>query len=289
MCVGGGGAGPHLFASFVSLCCSPGEASQIFFSKTIHEHYSYYASEHNLPNPLEGDYRLNLTLRGIRRILGDTVCRKEPITPDHLRAILRALDVMQLQHAAIWAAALLMFFGMLRKSNVLPNSARDFDPARHLRRSDIIYTPGGALITIRWSKTNQFRRRWRVLPIPRIKGHPICPTQALFHALHLTQGAPLDGPAFTIGPGLRAPPLTPGLFVSTVKAALTAAGLTSQDFASHSFRRGAACFLWSLSVPEGLIRELGDWKSNAYTAYVISDTSGLAKATSAMAAGLPPP
>ena len=99
--------------------------------------------EWNLPNPLEGDYRLHLTLRGIKRSLGDSVCRKQPITPRHLRAILRALDVAKPEHAAIWAAALLMFYGLLRKSNALPNSAREFDPTRHLRRSDIPFTSGG--------------------------------------------------------------------------------------------------------------------------------------------------
>ena len=97
--------------------------------------------EWNLPKPLEGDYRLHLTLRGISS-LGDSVCRKQPITPRHLRAILWALDVAKPEHAAIWAAARMMFYGLLRKSNALPNSAREFDPTRHLRRSDISFTSG---------------------------------------------------------------------------------------------------------------------------------------------------
>ena len=244
--------------------------------------------ECGLPNPLLNNYRLLMTLRGVRRVLGDTVCRKEPITPVLLFRLLRGLDVTNPRHAAVWAAALLMFFGLLRRSNVIPPSGALFDPQCHLKRDDLSLTPGGVRVTIRWSKTDQFRTRKRVIPYPRIKGHPLCPTQAVFNAFRLTPTAPPDGPAFPSGPAKGAPPISPTGFTSLVMAALRRAGVNTAGLGSHSFRRGGASFLWSVvGVDEGRIRELGDWASTAYTVYAVSDESGLKKTTGAMAAALP--
>ena len=106
-----------------------------------------------LPNPLASDYHLGLTLRGIRRDLGDIVLRKEPITPGLLLAILRHLDLWIPLHASAWAACLLMFFGLLRRSNVLPDTRLSFDPVRHLRRSDALFTPQACNLPFAGRKT----------------------------------------------------------------------------------------------------------------------------------------
>ena len=244
--------------------------------------------ECGLPNPTVDNYPLQLTLRGARRMLGDTVCRKEPITPELLFRLLQGLNVNNPRHAGVWAMSLLMFFGLLRRSNVLPPSAKLFDPQCHLRRRDISVTLQGARVTIRWSKTDQFRTRKRVLPYPRIRGHLLCPTQAVFNALRLTPNAPPDGPAFPAGPAPGAPPISPSGFTSIVLTALRRAGIDTTGLGSHSFRRGGATFLWSVvGVDEGRIRDLGDWASTAYTVYAISDESSLRKTTEAMAAALP--
>ena len=246
--------------------------------------------EVGLPNPLQDNYFLALALRGARRVLGDSVSRKEPITPQLLYHILSKLDVTTTRHAAVWAAALVMFFGLLRKSNVLPPSGAKFNQALHLRRRDITLTPTGVRITIRWSKTDQFRSRARVLPLPRIKGHLLCPTQAIFNALRLSPRAPPDGPAFTIGETPGAPPLSPALFSKTLLGALSGAGVDSKDFGTHSLRRGGASFLWSSTgVDEARIRDLGDWSSNASALYTISSVASLEKTLNDMASALPPP
>ena len=41
-------------------------------------------AEWGLSNPCANNFHLNSTLRGIRRHMGDTVCRKAPIMPNHL-------------------------------------------------------------------------------------------------------------------------------------------------------------------------------------------------------------
>ena len=242
--------------------------------------------ERGMANPLEGDFRLTTTLRGIRRHLGDRVQRKIPITPPLLLSLLGGLDISQPTHACIWAAALLMFYGMLRRGNVLVTSMKEFDPRKHLCRRDISFHRGGLAVCIRWSKTNQFRTTEMVIPYPRIKGHPLCPTQAVFHALRLTEGAPMQGPALVL-PGRNRHPLSPVTFVKTVKRILHPHVQDISEVGGHSFRRGGACWALAKQVPIDTIRQLAGWSSNCYTAYVLSDTSGIKKATEAMTVDLP--
>lgn len=231
-----------------------------------------------LPNPCVSSFMFRQTLQGIRRVLGDRPCRKEPITVRHLSQLLTGLDLRSPRQALVWGAALLMFFGLLRRSNVLCTS-KDFNKKFHLRRKDINFNEKGLLLTIRWSKTDQFRTKVRVIPYPRMRGHELCPTTAVFHALQLTREADPDGPAF--------PGLTPRVFSKTVLSALRLAGVETEGLGSHSFRRGGATFLWSTAgVPESKIRALGDWASSAYVLYMISTEEALRETTEAMATAI---
>lgn len=245
---------------------------------SIKQYFSVIVRIHKqlgLENPCVSSFPLRQTLQGIRRVLGDRPCRKEPITTSQLYSLLNYLNVFDAKHAMVWAAALLMFFGLLRRSNVLCTS-QGFDQRLHLRRRDLSFGKKGLSVTVHWSKTDQFRTRVRKIPYPRMRGHPLCPTSAVFNALNLTVGTPLDGPAF--------PGVTPQVFSSVVLTALQAAGVETAGLGSHSFRRGGATFLWSTAgVHESRIRALGDWASSAYVLYTISTEEALRKTTDALA------
>ena len=242
--------------------------------------------EWQLPSPLSGDFHLQSTLQGIRRHLGDTVSRKEPITPQLLLALLSHLDVTTPEGANTWAAALIMFFGLLRRSNVLSSNSSPFNPALHLRRQDLIFTSAGLQLRIRWSKTLQFKQKEFILPLCRIKRHPLCPTRAAYNAIQLTAGAPRNGPAFVVPHGDTYKPTTADRFVHIIKTSLSNHCDTSK-ISGHSFRRGGASWAYASGVPIDTIRQLGDWKSNAYMAYTICNTDSLHKACNAMASTLP--
>ena len=175
--------------------------------------------EWGLPNPCINNYLLNSTLRGIRRHLGDAVTRKLPMTPDLLKRILSYLDLSTLRGASVWAAALLMFFGLLRRSNVMvPETG--FDPKKHLCRSDLVFTQTGLRVRIRWSKTVQFKEDVFIVPYPWDRGNPLCPTKAAFNAVRLSPAAPLMGPALVVDNRHPPSPLTPAVFISEIRAAL---------------------------------------------------------------------
>lgn len=245
--------------------------------------------EWGFANPCPDDYNLKLTLRGIRRHLGDPVHRKEPITPALLLTLLASLDVNTPKDAAIWAACLVMFFGLLRRSNVVPPTSKDFDPGKHLRRGDVTFSPLGASVCIRWSKTTQFREKIRQIPLPWRKLHPLCPTQAVFNAYQLSEGAAATGPAFVFREGGSFKALTPDHIITSLRKALEGAGLSPKQYAGHSFRRGGATWAFECNVPIESIRQLGDWASTAYTKYVLPTEGSLRGATSLMANHLPSP
>ena len=231
--------------------------------------------EWDLPNPLQNNYHLDAVLKGIRRALGDGVARKEPITPDILLDILSYLDLNSPDHANVWAASLCMFFGMLRRSNVLSTSKTSFESSRHLRRKDISFAGDGIIISIRWSKTIQYHQRILQLPLPRLPGHPLCPLQAVFHAFRLTSFADPDGPAFVSPNSECNQPLTVDKFLVIIRRAITASGRISERYAGHSFRRGGASWAHHSGVPIDTIRQIGDWKSNAYTKYIYETPDSL--------------
>lgn len=230
--------------------------------------------EKGLTNPLKEDYQLHCVIRGVRRIKGDTVHRKLPLMPYHLQFILAGLDLQKATDCNIWAAILVAFFGMFRRSNVVPPSSGAFDQQRHTRRRDIKIFSDRAEITIRWSKTIQYRERQHVLPLPRIKGAILCPVTALHRAFSLTPWAAADGPAFvTSSKGL----VTTDDLVQAIKSGVVRAGGDPQDYSGHSLRRGGASLAYRCGVPIETIRKIGDWKSDSYKSYIFDSYDSLLK------------
>lgn len=75
---------------------------------------------------------------------------------------------------------------MFRKAHLLPISSVKFDSSKQLTKADFRVFPWGTLITIRWSKTIQFRERVVEIPLPCIPRSRLCPTTAIIHAFSFT-------------------------------------------------------------------------------------------------------
>ena len=211
--------------------------------------------------------------------------RKLPITPVILLKILRHLDLNKSIHINFWAACLLMFFGMLRRSNVLPKSSSNFDTNIHLRRQDILFYPEGCCVIIRWSKTIQFQQRTLQIPLPRVHSSPLCPVQAIFRAFSVSPKASPQGPAFMINNSTTFSVLT---FLKLLNQVLIQAGIDSEAYSGHSFRRGGATWAFHSGVSVETIRQLGDWKSNSYVKYIFESPSSIKSAFQTIMSNLPP-
>lgn len=230
--------------------------------------------EWGLPNPLVSDFHLTSVLRGIKRCVGDAPTRKLPITPDILLKLLSKLDLRSTMDSVWWAATLLSFFGLLRRSNVLTDQA-SFNPDLSLCRRDIIFHDWGIMVIIRKTKTIQNQERCLQIPLPRTVGHRLCPVQAIFHAFHATPSAPIGGPAFVVPVGSKFKPLSPAVFVTKMRCLLTDCGIDGSRYAGHSLRRGGASWAYNSGVAVDNIRVLVDWKSQAYTIYIQPDLGNL--------------
>lgn len=232
--------------------------------------------ENGYPNPLQTNFALSCLLRGVRRSLGDSSNRKDPITTTHLLQILSGLDVQKPQDSAIWAAALVAFFCMLRRSNVLPPSLTAFQKSRHLLRQDVALQKDGAIVTIRWTKTIQFQERELRIPLARFNS-ALCPYLAIAKHFTLTHKAPPDGPAFVCSNAPPFQPLTSAVFIHRIKRILGEHGNDASQFSGHSFRRGGASYAYQNGVALHTIKQLGDWKSDVYSKYIFDSLESFKK------------
>ena len=243
--------------------------------------------EWNLPNPLSNNFHLQSVLRGIRRVHGDQPCRKAPITPDLLLQFLGRLDMSNLADCCLWSCMLLTYYGLLRIASVLCTLPRCAH-TRHITAADITLHSGGVEVIVRATKTIQYGQRHLVVPLPRVPGNVLCPTQAL--ALYLERsglwGVSSRAPLFVVTPAGK--PLTANDFRKRVKDLLARSDCDTSLFGGHSFRRGGACLAYRLGIPIDTIRTLGDWASNAYTAYILPEKPLLTQAISLMVRGASP-
>ena len=149
--------------------------------------------EFGLPNPLLKKWPLNSLLTGISRSKGLTPNQKQPITPAMLLQLHALLDLTSSRDASFWAICLVAFYGMFRKSHLLPTAANQFNPSKQLIKANFQILSSGTLVSVWWSKTIQFRERVVKIPLPSIAGSALCLTTAITNVFQFT------GPASTKG------------------------------------------------------------------------------------------
>ena len=211
---------------------------------------------------------LKLTLRGIARLKQHHVHQAQAITLEMLKGMAAHVDFKSPQDIAIWAAILLAFFCLLRKSNYVPISGDAFDAEKQLCRRDIIIGTNCLLVHIKWSKTIQFAQRALVIPVLAIPNSPLCAVEAYKNVVKMVKANPSD-PAFSVPGTRRRPvPLTYSIFQNRLKELVHLAGWDSDLFSSHSLRRGGASLAFKAKVPGEMIKVQGDWASDAYLQYL---------------------
>ena len=219
-------------------------------------------------NPLANNWYLNSILKGLRRHKGDGVCQKLPITDVILHGILAVLNLSNPLDVCFWAACLVAFFSFFRKSNLLVPSPPQFNPSKHLCVSDVRFSPTGAILSVRWSKTIQYRQRTLHIPLPHIKGSPFCPSSALLLCTSILPKAAGPLPLFSYPTKKGAQPITYSMFITHLRLCLRKLGLNPSLYSGHSFRRRGASFALQCGIPAEWIKLQGDWSSDTYQRYL---------------------
>ena len=147
------------------LLCNLGRYIAFLGSKLCYSSVKQYLNivrimhlENGFTNSLTNNWYLSSILKGLRRHKGDGISQKLPITVPILQGILTVLNFNSAFDISFWAACLVAFFSFFRKSNLLIPSTLQFHPKKHLYASDVVFKPTGAVLSVRWSKTIQYRR-----------------------------------------------------------------------------------------------------------------------------------
>ena len=223
-------------------------------------------TKNSLPDPFLAAPLLHLLLRGIKRTLGLTSRQHLPITITLLRQIkeelARAPDYLPTDKLMLWSAFTLAFYGFLRSSEFTSPSASQFNPLVHLSTTDVSFTSTGCLLLIAPSHRS------------------VCTVRALrkYLALRLTSGT---SALYVFQSGNY---LTRTKVTTIIRTLLQRLGISSELYASHSFRIGAATSAAEAGLPPWLIQTLARWSSNCYTLYIRTPPSVLQKVPGLLAA-----
>ena len=244
-----------------------------------------------LAHPVEtGGFVLQQTLAGVRRVLGDATNPKRPITPALLLAFYHILGiggaVVLPVSAVVWFAMLYAFYGFFRKANVTAKSSPWETNTSAPRRSDVVVDRDAYVlwVLVRHTKTIQFGQRDLWIPMVGARGHPLDVIAAYDLMISLVPAGPGDHLFTCPLPRGGFGPLSHDAFVGAVKGCVAQLGLNPALVAGHSFRRGGAAFAFHCGVPAPFIKLQGDWRSNAYLAYLTIPDQDKVQVTATMAA-----
>ncbi len=67
---------------------------------------------------------------------------------------------------------------MLRKSNAVPDAIQKFDKTKQVIHQDVTVGSKALLVSLKWSKTLQYRGRRHTVPLLAIPGSQLCPIKA---------------------------------------------------------------------------------------------------------------
>ena len=248
----------------------PSPASSLtleYFCVHVSQHVSYktlkvYLSgirlahiEQGLADPTESA-SLHLVCRGIRRQQGDNRRTRLPITINLLRVLKEQLRTSTcytvMEQRMLWAAFTVAFYGFLRVSKLTPN----------LRWSNVVISSKRMSITLNQSKTDPFRRGQTIQLFPT--GSSTCPIKAMITFSRYVDTTH-DTPIFKAG---KFNPLTQRQLNAVLRHLFQQAGFNHINYASHSFRIGAATTAAAAGLPPWLIKTLGRWHSDAYLTYI---------------------
>ena len=254
-------------ASSVTLCRYIAYLSLTLKPTSIQQYLGVIRLVHNccgLPNPLENDYQIKSVLKGVRRVKGNLVNRKLPMTLDILLGIKSCLELKLSHDASFWAVCLIAFFGMLRKSSLFPPKE-----AHPLCVSNVKVFTWGISMSFSYSKTVQCMDRLPMVSLPWNPSRNLCPATALLRAWKLAGVSTPEQPLFPVLVGGYAMPLSKTAFAKQLGQVMDKLGLIG--YSGHSFRRGGATHALKAGVPAEVIKAQGDWKSLAYLDYLDLD------------------
>jgi site-specific recombinase XerD len=214
-------ATPFTLATFLATEARRGIRPSTLERRSSGIRYAHILAGHEPPGQSEA---VKATMRGIRRAIGTAANRKEPITAERIRAMVK-LAPQNLIGLRDRAVLLLGFAGAFRRSELVG-----------LDVGDLNWTKAGLRVRIRQSKTDQ-EQHGQIIAI--VAGKTACPITALKTWLALAKIT--SGPIFRpISKGGRISDrrLSDRSVAEIVKAYAERIGLDPSSVSAHSLRAG---------------------------------------------------
>ena len=197
------------------------------------------------------------TLKGGAKFLGRNVRQKFPVTAEMLTVLTLTLP----PNSPYKSLYNLLFFGLPRLGNIVPDSIATFSPIKHLTWRKINFCQDGVIVDLWVTKTIQnFERNLRIpiasapdKPHQQFPGYPLGPDQPVFNIFRSGVWSCL----------------TRRDMVKFLRNHLGFLELDSRSITPSGFRKGGLSHgLLSVKNLE-LLRLQGDWLSDAYKRYIV--------------------
>lgn len=248
-----------LYAQFLSRTFKSTQSIKNYISGVKNMHFLLGYSTENI-----NDFLINLSVRGIARLNPYCIKQAHAITPEHLLQFASLLDLTDPSDQVYWCLFLFAFFLFARKSNLVPTTLQDLKNKKFLLRKDVSSSVGCLIVSMKWSKTIQFGERVLQTPLIAIPDSVLCPVVAYNRMCDSVKAEP-DDPLFIL-PGKSY--ISYQKFQNKIRNLISLMKLDSNNFSTHSFRRGGATYAFKANVPAELIQYQGDWASDAYKKYL---------------------
>ena len=206
------------------------------------------------------DYRLQQTLKGIRRLGRHGRIVRHPFSLEDLKSIYATLNTILPNDLVFWSAVTLAYRSLLRKCH--------YTPSPHtLRWRNVSIYPDHLVLIIPSSKTNQFSSNPHRIVLNSFQGSYLCPVKWITE-LSRAHSPLEDDFIFRLPHPGGFVPMDYAWFNTRLKLAASNIGLSPVSVSSHSLRHGGASFMASLGSPMMDITARGGWSSSAIFRYL---------------------
>ena len=252
-------------------CSSPGSLRQYLSSvRTLCRDQGLYC-----PSPAEYGPLLN-TVVGMGRRFPGPVRRSLPVTAEILRNLVHTLPpptpswYLSTILSVFVDTSILLYFTMLRSSNLFPPHPGAADPMRQLTWDRVRNIDTGVVLTVILAKTLQYRERVHQVCLAALPGSPFCPVAALnrladVRGRHTIMESDLVIQIPSEATGWK--PMVKYQYLAWFKARLAQMGLPSHRYHIHGWRHGSVAAALALVENTSLVRVASDHISDALFTY----------------------
>ena len=210
-------------------------------------------------------YHVTVMKKGLTAAMNHIPTPAVSVHPELVKRIVTRLDTYGQHTAVVKSALLIMFFTLLRQSNVLvTNNARE-DP-HVLKRKDVMTKTKALFILVRTSKTSRSPQDVTRYIVPAIPTSDFCPVKAWCDYTTCNPITSDKETAFKLPSGQ---PLTTKTMLAVIRETLRDIGHPDPDsFNLHGLRRGAAKACQQAGLSLANLKEAGFWRSDAVFSYI---------------------